>query len=636
MPIDIHYLRDRNLTLATLRASESKRNRTSDSVERAVECDIAWRQLRKQCDKLRSTRKLLTKAIRDKLKSNRKDEAKEDIRQSKELNSEVIQLEKQASITKVQLDEALLSIGNPLISPAYSEVVHFTSEDTAPTSKRHTLQSNEFTTALLAQLISFLKQHTFSAVALALSPLQGKLVRVMQGGLLLQAYSSVWIPESALPLRYVVLNSSTNSLELSVLCQEEQHAADTFKQTVALLSEFMRDYCCRWKVDSITLPNLPLEAVQHTMFSSSLSTKTKTTPDTFPIVQCYNYTDYHSRAAEVRCGHVKKNRGVAAVGGTKRYVHLVHCVLSLDALSLCLTADKAETLRVLQQAETREKNSSDHTSSNHTTLFEPLVLMKTGGTPAPAHSAKQQSTQNRNKKRKNTNKNRNGNGSTMHQSSTTMERQRSATRAPPVKLCTQQGIDTLVVLLNRQSFVCGAGWVAMHEDAVVFVRLTAFMNYIAQVELHNFINVVKALHHTILSHTKYSTVPTGPQKDQFVYNAPLDQIWRDENSSVLSLLSELKNVLAAQGVLGLETCLGTACRTLKAKSKLLKAAGIKFSSTCRVLTHAPTHEALWFSGQRAFWRWYRCLNRMKKSEREDWLPSDAHLKSGRVSMLFDL
>jgi hypothetical protein len=173
--------------------------------------------------------------------------------------------------------------------------------------------------------------------------------------------------------------------------------------------------------------------------------------------------------------------------------------------------------------------------------------------------------------------------------------------------------------------------VASLEDVVVFDKLTSYLNYIAQVETNRFINMLKELQHVIAcAREKEPTVPT----------------WDQEVANNVMALLDIKNQMAIHGALCLETIVTSSCRMLKLTLNTLKTAGIlvkgkALPATSKITmsdlkTHAPSETTAWFVGQRSFWRWYRCLNTMTTNERKTLLPTLEHLKSGRVSMLFDL
>ena len=598
MPIDILYLRNQSYSTETLRSSESLRGRAHlNTVDAAIDKDTQWRSVLEQCQSLRSQRKLLTKGICDKLKSNRKDEAQDDIAMSKVIGGAIKKMDKGLQEAKVQLDKALLNCGNPILLPMYTNTVMTTLPPC--TTVRHTLNTNNcFITSLVHHCASYLTQHDFLAVELSQQQRKG-LDHQQCKGILLPSYSSVWIPDSVLPLKYVLFNHNTNNLELTVLCPTEESVAKTFVHTVEMLSTFMHTTCSQWNVHPTNVTALPLAAVQQMTFFDSTKSQ--------PVVQCYNFTDYHSRALEVRCGHGK---GHGPVGGMKRYVHQVQCVVSMDALAHCIDANTA------QQLTTQQDNS--------TALFVPLVVIKTGGN----------NPQKKQKKRKKS-------AQSSSSSTTTIATLSSSTVAvssvPPtpsaqiVKLCTKTGVEKLGAIFSRQSFLCGKGWVASLEDVVVFDKLTSYLNYIAQVETNRFINMLKELQHVIAcAREKEHTVPTW---DQEVAN------------NVMALLA-IKNQMAVHGALCLETIVTSSCRMLKLTLNTLKTAGIlvkgkALPATSKITmsdlkTHAPSETTAWFVGQRSFWRWYRCLNTMTTNERKTLLPTLEHLKSGRVSMLFDL
>lgn len=189
----------------------------------------------------------------------------------------------------------------------------------------------------------------------------------------------------------------------------------------------------------------------------------------------------------------------------------------------------------------------------------------------------------------------------------------------------------MVAIFDRQSFLCGKGWVASFEDVVVFDKLTSYLKYIAQVETNRFINMLKELQHVIASaREKEATVPT----------------WNQQVANNMMALFDVKKQMAAHGALCLETIVPSSCRMLKSTFNTLKAAGIlvkgkALPATSKIAmselkTYSPNEITVWFVGQRSFWRWYRCLNTMNANERNALLPTLDHLKSGRVSMLFDL
>ena len=91
-------------------------------------------------------------------------------------------------------------------------------------------------------------------------------------------------------------------------------------------------------------------------------------------------------------------------------------------------------------------------------------------------------------------------------------------------------------------------------------------------------------------------------------------------SGAHSSLYRLKQELHSQGVCCLESSLMAACRELDTFQ----------------IQHRLTDVAQWFVNKRSFWRWFRCLYVMEEKTRCMWLPTVEHLKSGRVSMLFDL
>jgi hypothetical protein len=172
--------------------------------------------------------------------------------------------------------------------------------------------------------------------------------------------------------------------------------------------------------------------------------------------------------------------------------------------------------------------------------------------------------------------------------STSFPSSRQRTPARITKLCTQEGIQQLADIFKHQSFLCGAGWTATQEDAVVFARLQPFMHHIVQLE-------VGRLDVTLKEHAKRPSNGTA--------------------SGSHNSLDRMKRELQSKGVCCLETSLMAACKELSI---------------------LPSEVVSWFENKRSFWRWFRCLNVMEEKDRSEWLPTIDHLKSGRVSMLFDL
>ena len=298
------------------------------------------------------------------------------------------------------------------------------------------------------------------------------------------------------------------------------------------------------------------------------------------IAECCNYTDYHSRAVEVRCGHGK---GHGPGGNTKRYVHLVRCVISFNMLAEVWTSDV---------------QASGNQAAPSIVDFVKLKPMKMSANEPKQHSSDSAKTQRRhgNKQAGSSSSSSSSSSTTTTTTSTTSTpASRPRTRTHFNKLCTQEGIQQLADIFTHQSFLCGAGWIATNEDAIVFSRLHSFMYHIVQLEVGRLDDVLK-------QHAKQQQ-NSGPVK-----------------SGAHSSLYRLKQELHSQGVCCLESSLMAACRELDTFQ----------------IQHRLTDVAQWFVNKRSFWRWFRCLYVMEEKTRCMWLPTVEHLKSGRVSMLFDL
>lgn len=643
MPIDIRYLRDRSLALDTLRESEELRGRGNETVNCAVNYDIVWRQLRAECDALRNQRKLLTKIIRDKIKSNRKDEAKNDIFRSKELGVKVSQLEKEVGEAKLQLDDALMNIGNPLTTTTTSNFV----VPTYPTDDnvtRHTRTINsDFIQSLSHHVVSFLKGRSFLPVE---PPQQNASIQnIHGGGKVFLAYSSTWVRENVLPLRYVSMNSK--ELELTVLCHDDLRSTQSLAETVHCILDYMKSYCCSYKVEVINKNNnahkLPLSAVEKIVFMHTLNGEKKS------IIECSNYTDYHSRAVEVRCGHGK---GHSTMGSAKRYVHLIHCTISLKQLYACLTST---TMSSMKEEMCDQKDQI---------IFVPLEIIRTGENKTSAKKMKgEQSKKNSNNgDTKNCGNGSNNSGETKSPSSSfasssvSRKKKNALINLPIVKLCTNDGIVKLVAILNQQSFLCQPGWVATNEDVVVYKRLKVFLNYINSLEIENVIQLIKNVEELIVFKEKNELLKYSASTNIPISNVNNNYVewciqWKSEITSIILKIKKMKDKMIQKKELSLELILKNVCTTIRNACKILKEAGIltkgkhlpASKNTTATLTVSDlkafkpcTKESLWFMNRNSFWRWYRCLHNMNTVEREHWLPTMEHVQSGRVSMLFDL
>ena len=631
MPIELQNLR-RDASLISIRQSELLRGRNTEFVDLTIELDLTWRQLRVTCDALRSQRKSLSKGIRDKLKSNRKDEAQNDIKRSKELAIEVTQVEKQVTVARSLLDQALSNVGNyPVVAMdgnADDELgkVNSRTSITQDQEESKLLQKNITSCqSLTINILTYLKQHEYIAVDVPVpsivpivvnskskSESKKNDVQKLDGNALLEAYSSVWVPEAALPIRYVHIDHVTNNLELSVLCHPN-NSQTSYIQMVNVMTKYIATLLCKsnqmkCKQQYIEPNNLQLPSVCQTLLTCvNIKNNTDiTSKKPKNLAECYNNTDYYSRKLEIRCGHGK---GHGPSGSVKRYVHFVRCVLSMDALLYCCTDSKASDCICTE----KEYKS---------TVFEPLTLIRTGvqditeGKNKNINKKENTNKKNvnknnsKNKKTKINNNNNNNNddddnnnqdnGKTQIKTRANKETKRTKKNQEiKNKLWTKEGMQQLFAIFTRKSFLCGVGWVATHEDSVVFARLQYYMQIVARLEVEKLdVLLKKDRRFQLLTKT-----------------TALIAAMNSLNSLKIKLMQSKQN-----GCTILESDLAIAC-------KLACQCGIK---------HILTDEAGWFIGQRSFWRWYRCLNVMNAKERNGWLPTMQHLKSGRVSLLFDL
>jgi hypothetical protein len=595
--IDLEGIR-RDISTVALRTSEALRDHDPEFVNSAIECDALWRRVRAACDSLRSQRKALTKEIRDKIKSNRKDEAQDDINLSKKLALQVVEVDKTVKDARLQLEKSLSFIGNyPIITS--NDKDYYTSDNVLALQKKcvpHIKNVANICEPLLLHILTYFKQQHYVPVDIPSSPAKQEQKSELCGALLSE-YTSVWVPESALPLRYASLNRSTNNLDLSVLCHPS-NSAETFANVVRSTVEYFQLHCAQWAVKSVEPSQLEMSAVCQTLFACSSEQNNKQAESQW-MAQCYNYTDYHSRALEVRCGHGK---GHGPSGSTKKYVHLVRCVISLDVLSKCCVQQCVDDLLSL------EKDTPKHVS-----LFGPLIVMKTGmnnpstvattskgvriknATDSKSKSKSKSKGKGKGKdkdkgKSSHLNNQNNHNGRSM---AGKRQRQVGKTKRATTKLCTQEGIASLINIFTQQSFLCGAGWVATQEDVVVFARLESFVHYLVHLEVERFDEVVK-------------------NKDSS----------KDSNrASIQKQVDDMKSALKSSH--GRSTLLESRLK------RLCSELGIS-------IVHSLTDATLWFDGKNAFWRWYRCMNALGSQQRERLLPTMEHLKSGRVSLLFDL
>ena len=83
-------------------------------MDEALRCDAMWRAMQARVDGLRRERGVLTRRIRDAVKSHRRGEAEGDIARSKEVAKEIAKEAKALAQLKDALDDAVGSLGNVL------------------------------------------------------------------------------------------------------------------------------------------------------------------------------------------------------------------------------------------------------------------------------------------------------------------------------------------------------------------------------------------------------------------------------------------------------------------------------------------------------------------------------------------
>ena len=502
-------------------------------------------------------------------------------------------------------------------------------------------------------------------------------------GPVLSAYCNGYVPEASLPLRYLS-DEGGGMLSLTIFCQASEESAQWAAMT-RLASNYVVEQLGEKFVASrcLVLEDIPDATAlgrASARESAIVLKKDASRPPSFPpssaaplaaagtsvwgnhacldLVLCSNTTTYLSRQLEVRCGHGKARRGGpgggdrgrgggggggGGAGNVKLYVHVLRMTVDTRLIYALLCERK----------DARAQRLSDP-SLAYETLFSPLEIRRSGKKGAKPRKNQHVAQHKGNKNDQVTAMTTVAPGTQKTNARTTKKKKKKPKSARHVPkhhrrdynaLCSTKGVRELEGILSRQSYLCGpAGYIATHEDAVVYTRLSEWLHTQARRVVDSFSRAVASAPRVELS---------GSEDAMYLPCVECKHVYGQEVCCLCVSATSPPHVhpraYRADGVTPCKTlrphcvvCRATVMRRLKSALKdrhgsiLEELVPRSRAQLGRLGVSVPSRNVDdEFLGSHT-WRWFRGMSALPDEVRAGWLPTMEHLRSGRLSLIFRL